>query len=150
MKPIIPKTMALVALAAILFSFTNLGGEGYEIYLDNKIVIQQYGKTLDAVNNLRLDHSALNGRLTVKYHHCGRVGKNRTITIKDGQNKALKEWRYPDVAQPVAAMNCKVKDILDITKNTGTLKLYYTSSELPNGRLLTNIVVENKSVVSVK
>jgi hypothetical protein len=152
MKSILSKTMMLVAMAATLLSFTNFGGEGFEIFLNNKVVIQQFGKTLNDVNSLRLNQNLSDGQLTVKYYHCGQVGKNRIITIKDGQNKLLKEWRFADATSSLAspvAMNCNVKDILNLGKgNESTFKLYYSSSELPKGRLLTNIVVENKSVAS--
>ena len=152
MKPIISKKLTLVAIAATLFSFTNFGGEGYEIFLNNKVVIQQFGKSIDAVNSLRLNQSTANGQLTVKYYHCGQVGRNRIITIKDAQDKVLKEWRFSDAAGSIVspvAMNCNVKDIVNLKKgNEITLKLYYSSNQLPSGRLLTNIVVENNNSVA--
>ena len=151
MKQIISKTMMLVAVAATLLSFTNFGGEGFEIYLNNKVVIQQFGEPGNAVKSLRLNQYSANDQLTIKYHHCGRVGKKRIITIKDSQNNWLKEWRFADAAMPAATMLCNVKDILDLNKGNGSvLKLYYTSSELPNGRLLANIVVENNNVARNK
>ena len=148
MKQIISRTMMLVAMAATLLSFTNFGGEGFEIYLNNRVVIQQFGKPTNAVKSLRLNQYSANDQLTIKYHHCGRVGKNRTITIKDNQNNLLKEWRFDDA---VAPMLCNVKDILNLNKESESVfKLYYTSSELPNGRLLATIVVENNNVVKSK
>lgn len=141
MKSIISKTMMLVAIGATLLSFSpKPGGEGFEISLNNKVVIQRYGSDINAVNNLQLNQSASNDQLIIKYHHCGKVGKNRIVTIKDGQNNVLKEFRYADVFTPVAAMSLPVKDILSLKKgNNSILKLYYSSSELPNGRLLTTI-----------
>jgi hypothetical protein len=154
MKSIISKAMPLVALAATLLSFTNYGGEGFEIFLNNKVVIQQFGKAINEVKILRLNQHSPGGQLTVQYHHCGQVGRNRVITIKDVQNNVLKEWRFADAAASLAsplAMNCNVKDILGLVKdNDGILKLYYSSSELPNGRLLTNIVIENNQVAGKK
>ena len=148
MKQIIGKTIMLVAVAAALVSFTNFGGEGFEIYLNNKVVMQQYGESMNTVKSLRLNPNSANDQLTVKYHHCGKVSKNRIITIKDEKNKIVKEWRFADVATPLAPMNCNVKEILNLGKKNETeLKLYYASSELPNGRLLANIVVENNNVV---
>jgi hypothetical protein len=147
MKKILSKTMMLVALAATLLSFTIFGGEGFEIYLNNKVVMQQYGKTDNAPKALRLNQYAANDELTVKYHHCGKVGKSRVITIKDAQNRILREWRYADAAQPVAPMVCKVKDILSLSKgNETTLKLYYRSTELTTDRMLTTLVIENNVV----
>jgi len=136
MKSIISKTMMLVATAATLLSFTNKGGEGFEILLNNKVVIQQFGKNIDAVQRLKLAQHSASDQLTVKYYHCGQIGKNRIITIKDEQNKILKEWRFADATSSIAApvsMSCYVKDILSLNKGKETvLKLYYTSSELPN------------------
>lgn len=154
MKSIISKTVTLVAIAATISSFTIFGGEGFEIYLNNKVVIRQFGKTLNEVNTLRLNQSSAKGQLTVKYYHCGQLGRNRIITIKDGQNNTLKEWRFDDGATSLAspvAMNCNVKDILNLNKgNESALKLYYSSNQLPNGRLLANIVVEDKNVTGNK
>ncbi len=148
MKSIISKTMSLVAISATLLSFSpKPGGEGFEISLNNKVLIQRYGSDINAVNSLQLNPAASNDQLIIKYHHCGRVGKNRVVTIKDGQNNVLKEFRYADVSTPVAAMSIPVKDILALKKgNANTLKLYYSSTELPNGRLLASIVVGNSAV----
>ena len=145
MKSFIINSVAFVAVAATILSFApSFGGEGFEIALDSKVVIQKYGPNIGEVSSLQLNQSAVNAQITVKYHHCGRVGKNRVISIKDGQNKTMKEWHFADVATPVGAMSCNVKDIFGLKKGTsGSLKLYYSSSELPNGRLLTNIVLGN-------
>ncbi len=141
MKSIISKTMVLVTICATLFSFSSKpGGEGFEIYLNNKAVIQQYGNEMNTVKSLNLNQSLSNDQLTIKYHHCGKVGKNRVVTIKDGQNKVLKEFRYADAATPVAAMALNVKDIVSLKKgNNNSLKLSYSSSELPDGRVLATI-----------
>jgi len=145
MKSFIINSIAFVAVAAAIVSFApSFGGEGFEISLDSKVVIQKYGPNINDVNSLQLDQSSYNEQLTVKYHHCGRVGKNRVLSLKDGQNRMVKEWKFADAATPVAAMSCNVKDILALKKgSSGLYKLYYISSELPNGRLLTNIVLGN-------
>ena len=137
MKSMIGKTMMPVVLCMTLFSFSSKpGGEGFEIFLNNKVVIQRFGSEVNSVNNLQLNPAAVNDKLTIKYHHCGRVGKNRIVTIKDGENNLLKVFRYADVATPVAEMTLPVKDILVLKKGNGSLKLFYASTELPNGRLL--------------
>ena len=148
MKSIISKAMSLVAIAATLLSFSpKPGGEGFEISLNNKVLIQRFGNEMNNVSSLQLNPTSSNDQLIIKYHHCGRVGKNRVITIRDGQNNLLKEFRYADVATPVAAMSLPVKDILNLKKgNANTLKLYYSSTELPNGRLLTSIVLGRSAV----
>ena len=74
----------LIALSEVLFSFSvktagtissykaNLGGEGFEVYLNDKLVLQQYGNDMDKIKNLQLDQSASNGQLAIRYYHCGR------------------------------------------------------------------------------
>ena len=151
MKTIHKKIMAITALLGICFTLYSFsprwGGDGFEIYLNNKLLLQQFGNQMDHVKTLQLDQSFYNDQLSVRYYHCGRVGKNRDITIKDGQNKILKEWRFNDGAGNSAAMNCPVKDILSLQKgnSNNTLSLYYSSNELPNGRLLVTITKANNN-----
>lgn len=149
MKSIISKaTMLLITTAALLSFSPKFGGEGFEILLDGKVVLQQFGKDINNVKNLQLNANSPNDKLTIKYYHCGRVGKNRTVTIKDGQDKLLKEWRFRDAATPVSDMSCHVKDILDLqSKNNKIFKIFYSSTELPNGRQLVSVVMDNNSVV---
>lgn len=149
MKTIISKTIAMVAFSATMLSFSpKPGGEGFEISLNNKIVIQQFGSDMNNVKSLQLNQSRLDDQLTIKYHHCGRVGKNRIVTIKDGQNNILKKFIYADVTTPVAAMTIPVQDILNLKKSAGsTLKLFYSSSELPSGRILASIILEQRAAV---
>lgn len=140
MKSLISKTLALVVICTTLFSFSPApGGEGFEIYLNNKVVLQRFGNSMNTVQSLQLTGSSSSDQLTIKYHHCGRVGKDRVVTIKDGQNKLLKEFRFPDAATPVAAMSVPVKEIISLKKGSTTLKLYYASTELPTGRMLVTI-----------
>lgn len=146
------KRLAGVALCAVLFSFStnNAGGEGFEIYLNNKLVLEQYGNNMNTVKTLNLEKATDEDILSVRYHHCGRVGKNRTITIKDAKDKILKEWKFNDASDVASRISCKVKDILGLRNGKdNTLKLYYSSTELPKGRLLTSIVAGQKNVAKL-
>ena len=156
MSAIIPKAKAIktlsgVALCAILLSFSNgKGGEGFEISLNNKVVLQQYGSDLNTVKTLKLEQAADDDQLSIRYHHCGRVGKNRTITIKDEKDNVLKQWIFTDASNAAASMTCKVKDILGLRNGKhAILKLYYSSSELPKGRQLTSIVAVTKNIAKL-
>jgi hypothetical protein len=141
MKRIISKALALVTVSTFLFSFTlKPGGEGFEIFLNNKVIIQKFGTEINSVQNLSLNNSSAGDKLIIKYHHCGRVGKNRIITIKDAQNKSLKEFHYADAGSTVSSMLVNVKDLYSLKKvYNGTLKLFYSSTELPAGRVLATI-----------
>jgi hypothetical protein len=151
MKSIISKSLTMFAIAVTLLSFSTnpskaykFGGEGFEILLNGKVVLQQFGKDMNVVKNLRLSAASPGDKLTVRYHHCGQAGKNRTITVKDPQNKLLKEWRFNDVQRAAADMSCPMQDLLTLKKGTENIfKLYYSSDELPAGRQLALISFEN-------
>ena len=148
-KPII---LLLLAFCATLFSFApKFGGEGYQVYVNNKLVLERYGSQMEAVKTVTLDEDVANGQVTVKYYHCGRVSKGRVITIKDDQNNILKQWKYTDVSESLPSMNCSVKEIIGLRKNinSNSLNLYYASSELPNGRLLATFSVDNATASRV-
>ena len=136
----------LLAFCATLFSFTpKFGGEGFQVYVNNKMVLERYGSQMDNIQTLTLDEYSTNGQITVKYFHCGKIGKGRVITIKDDHQNVLKQWKFSDVTEAVPAMNCSVKEIIGLGKNinSNTLNLYYASSELPAGRLLAAIQISN-------
>ena len=149
----------LIALSGILFSFSvktaeaisfyknNFGGEGFEVYLNDKLVLQQYGEKMNTVKTLELDQSASNGQLAIRYYHCGKAGKSRAVTIRDEQNVVLKEWKFGDAKDASAKVCCNVKDIFALPKFKAGKKvnLYYSASELPNGRLLATLTSVNKS-----
>ena len=144
--------IALLAFCATLFSFApKFGGEGYQVYVNNKLVLERYGSQINEVKTLPLDEYSANGQITVKYYHCGRVSKGRVITIKDDQNNILKQWKFTDVTESTPAMNCSVKEVIGLRTNinSNSLNLYYASSELPNGRLLAIFSVDNATASKV-
>ena len=110
--------------------------ETFPRFFNLKNVVQQFGTDMSKVKNIRLTQNLAADKLTIKYHHCERVGKKRIVTIKDAHNKVLKEFNYADVATPVGAMTVNVKDLLILMRGNNQLKLYYSSSELPKGRML--------------
>ena len=156
MLAIISKTKAIKSLAGLvfctmLFSFSHrLGGEGFEISLNNKIVLQQFGGSMNTVKTLNLDQASSNDEISVKYYHCGRVGRNRIITVKDDQDKILKQWKFSDVSDAADRMSCKVKDMMSLkVGKSRILKLYYSSSELPKERQLASISIGAKSIAQL-
>ena len=148
----------LIVLSGVLFSFSvktaetiflknNFGGEGFELYLNDKLVLQQFGTKMNEVKSLQLDQSVSNGQLAIRYFHCGRPGKGRVVSIKDEKNIVLKEWRFGDAKDASAKLCCNVKDILALPKIKAGKKvnLFYTSTELPNGRLLAILLSANNN-----
>ena len=154
MKSIISKTCAVIAVAATLLSFSTsspTGGEGFEIFLNGKKVLQQFGKDMNTVKTLELDQSSPRDKLTIRYYHCGKIGKNRYVTIKDAQDRQIKVWRYKDPQTASGEMSCHVQDILSLKKgNNNIFKLYYSSSELPEGRQLAAVSFGGSSAMTRK
>jgi hypothetical protein len=133
-------TLLFVALSSLLFSFsTPMGGDSFEIYVNNKLVLQQYVTQMKSVQNLNWSQSNVNDEVTIYYSHCGKTGKNRSITIRDAQNKILKKWQFADAGESNKFMSCKMKDILGLQKSGNSLYIYYSSNELPHGRLLATV-----------
>ena len=131
----------LLATCTALFSFALLpGGDHYEVYLDDRQMINEYVHAQKAVPSLNLD-ARMGQRISINYSHCGVVGTARHISIKDNQNNVLKEWHYTDAAGPKSPMICLVKDIVALRKDKAPLNLYYSSKEIPNGKLLATLVL---------
>ena len=146
MKTIQKKPAGIAAVLAVcitLFSFSSKwGGEGFEIYLNNKLVMQQFGKDMDNVRSLQLDANYYNSQLSVKYYHCGKMGTNRRISVRDQHNNLLKEWQFVNSSD--VAMNCPVNEIMSLQKEKNkSLNLFYSSTELAKERLLVTITKTN-------
>ncbi len=141
-KTFIGKSFLLLTTGLILFSFSNkFGGEVFEIFLNNKLVVQQIVARHEAVKTLQLDQSVADGSVMVKYTHCGQPGTDRSIILKDENNKIVKRWHFVDNAE-YKTMSCKVQEILSLQQTSGNkFAMYYVSKELPEGRLLASIVL---------
>jgi len=139
------KTLALMAICATLFSFSAYrGGHSFRIYLNDKMILEQYVGAKEGVKSFDLSEANANDQLKVYYNECGQVGKGRSIAIKDENNKTLKEWHFADVNNLTSDMSCKVGDILNLQKGkSAKLQLYYTSKILPEGQLLASIAVNS-------
>jgi hypothetical protein len=142
--------LLLVVLATMNYSFTTVpGGDSFEVYLNNKLLFQQYVAKKEGVKSIQLDKSNYNDEINVYYHHCGQTGTGRIISLRDAQNKELKVWHFSDAN---TAMSCKVKEIMSLQKlNTNNqINLYYSSKELPQGRLLATVAIASDKKETVK
>lgn len=135
-------TMAILSVTLFSFSFLP-GGDHFEVYLNKKLVFQQFVSQPASLKSVALDESNINDRVGVFYSHCGKIGNKRTLAIKDGKN-TVKLWRFSDVGGH-KFMSIGAKDILSFqNKNANrTLNLYYSSEQLPEGRLLASIILNS-------
>jgi hypothetical protein len=140
---------AFALLSVTLFSFSlRPGGDHFEVYLNKKLVFTQIVSQPGTLKSLTLDQRNANDQVDVFYSHCGKLGNKRVIAIKDGKN-ILKQWQFSDATGKF--MSFGAKDILAFQDKTGDrkLNLYYSSSEMPEGRLLASIVLNtdvNKAI----
>lgn len=145
-----------LALCSILFSFSNKNSSGahsVQVYLDSKLVIDQYlnfNKT-DAPK-LILDPAEKYNQVIVKYSECGRTVTGRKITLKDDNNKILKNWNFEGEATGYKeSMLCLVKDIIALKpKGSTTLKLYYSSNDFPEGQQIASVAISDKATTALK
>jgi len=137
------KSLVLLTAAMTLFSFTaGFGGDSFVIYLNNKTVLKQHVSQNTSVQTIVLNRNS-NDQLDIFYSECGKIGNKRTISLRDQQNRVVKQWQYPDVTtEKNNNMSCKVNDIVASQKSVAAndLHLYYSSKEVSNGRLLARIV----------
>jgi hypothetical protein len=142
------KLLALLVICAGLFSFSsNMGGDHFEIFLNKKLVFREFVHMAKGVKSFELDQSNPDATLDVYYGHCGQTGKSRSIIIKDAQEHVLKQFNFSDANK---YMTCKVKDLTKLQKKNSSNKihLYYSSKELPKGKLLAAISLTNGNTVT--
>jgi hypothetical protein len=142
-KSIGVKSLVLIMISTTVFSFSGkFGGDVFEIYLNNKLISQQFVTKHEAVKTLQLDQTVSDGRVIVNYSHCGQVGTDRYILLKDEKNRVVKKWHFADAVGDQKNMSCSVKEILDLQRDNGDqFSLYYISKELPGGRLLASVAL---------
>jgi hypothetical protein len=141
------KTIRLLsglALAATLLSFSApLGGEHFEISVNGTRLIQYFVYQKKPVEWLALDKTVTAGNVGVLYNHCGHVSKGRKLAIVDAKNTMLKEWKFEN-ATGLTQGTMKV-DLHEISallsKATSQLSLFYSSEDLPEGRILAHLKV---------
>ena len=123
------------------------GVDSYRIYLNSKLILQQYVGQPLKLESLELGAANANDRLVVYYNHCGATGRSRSISVKDENGNVLKEWKFRDAAVKNSenvpaeddAMVIPVKEILELKAKHPGLTLSYFAQQLPAGRMLTRI-----------
>ena len=132
---------AFLASALIGLSFTApFGLDGYEIYLNNKLLLKQYVNQPLNLRVLNLDNAKETDQLQIVYRHCRKdngTGTGRSLTLKDENGKTLREWDFTDAGQ----MTIQVKDLLAAAKKAAgrPVSLVYLSHELNKGEMLSRV-----------
>ena len=145
----IARGLTLVSLLA-MFSFTfPFGGDSLEVFLNKKLVFRQFMHTDQSVKTVTINPAAEKQQLEINYRHCGQVGKSRVLALKNLKNQVVQSWNFTDVNAKEASMVINVQDIVKgMKKNEERVHLYYTSKEIPGGKLLADIVYQPQVVVA--
>jgi hypothetical protein len=142
-----------IALCSILFAFSSSpGAHSMQIYLDNKLVVDQYIQHRNEAPRVTLSSAEKYDQLIVKYSECGRTVTGRKITVKDDKDKVLKQWKFEGSSTGFQeSMTCQVKDLLDLKqKGSNTLKLYYSSNDFPEGQQIASLLLTGNATTASK
>lgn len=135
----------IIALSLFLLSFVpELGGEHYQVYLNNSMLIQQVIHNQKALPALTLDETA-RGTFAVMYDHCGQVGTSRSLTLQSDKNQVLKKWEFADGGK---RMTMEAKEVVALLKAQSAIKLVYASAEIPEGRGLAFLSLTKNAATS--
>jgi hypothetical protein len=139
------KSLVLISLLTAVAFTSKAGGDVFEIYLNNTLLVRQMmWKPLD-IKNLALTNANINDRLVIYFNHCGTTGKGRNITMKDEKGNVIKKWNFADATDAKGPMVIPVKEILQLEKSNHQLNMVYTCKEYPRGQLLSSFNPTSKS-----
>lgn len=143
------KVLALAVIFATASSFSGTwGGDSYRVYVNNKLVLEQYVHGQKSIPAIGLDQRSQNDEIRVYYSHCGKVGHARNLAIKDNTDKVLKQWKFADAASTEVPMSCKASDIVSLRKSGGKLGLHYSAKEMPDWKMLALIRIGGDNVTT--
>ena len=138
-----PACIAVLTCTVLLLQafMVNRGVDVFEIYLNNKLLLQQAANKPFTLQSLQLNKSNINDELVIYYNHCGESGKHRSIAIKDDKGNTIKEWKFSDASEVRSAMRIPVKELLQLDKSYthNSLIIFYTAQQLPKGRTLSGL-----------
>lgn len=159
MKTIIGKRAAIscgiaVVVSIMLSAFDSApGGDSFTIYLNDKLLVQQYVHNKEKTKTISLQRASANDVIKVHYSHCGKMGMARNLYIKDQQNKTLKAWKFEDSSDgDKGSMKVQATEVVKLQKTVGikTLSLVYSSEQLPEGFVLAHISTNGDVEASIK
>lgn len=151
LNPRFVKPVMLVLLMFTGFALQAKAGlDSYEIYLNDKLLLKQFVNEPVSLASLQLNNSNQNDKIIIYYSQCnapGKVGKGRSISIKDDNGQVVKEWKFEDASDSKAAMVIPVKDLLQLERsNAGqSLSLFYNAQGTTEARKLTSVQISAKA-----
>ena len=136
--------LMIIQACSLLFAFTTMpGAHSMKVFLDDKLMFDEYVDSKSNAPTLTLDQNGRHSKLIVQYSECGRTVSGRKLTLKDGNDKILTQWKFEGSAKGFEQpMECSVKDIIGLkSKTNGNMRMYYSSNEFPQGHQIINISI---------
>jgi hypothetical protein len=134
-------TSLMSGIVLMAFSF---GGDSFTIHLNNKQIIEHYVYKKETPT-LQLAQGE-KGVLSVFYSECGKIGKARTIILKDDRQNILHTWRYADALTEHKPMEIAVPKLQEYLKKAKVLNLYYQSRDVKKETLLVTISTQKNAL----
>lgn len=134
-------TSLMSGIVLMAFSF---GGDSFTIHLNNKQIIEHYVYKKETPT-LQLAQGE-KGVLSVFYSECGKIGKARTIILKDDRQNILHTWRYADALTEHKPMEIAVPELQEYLKKEKVLNLYYQSRDVKKETLLVTISIQKNAL----
>ena len=133
---------AIASVALCSFAFLP-GGASYEVFLNHERVIQDHLYGRKEAPTLPLTMNAAQDELSVTFNNCGKIDTARKISLKNEQNKSLKEWSFSDSPDIKNQMVIRVSEITGFKDQYSTAKLVYSSRELTTDVHLVTLQLAN-------
>ena len=133
---------AIASVALCSFAFVP-GGASYEVFLNRERVIQDHLYGRKEAPTLPLNMNTAQDELSVTFSNCGKIDTARKISLKNEQNKTLKEWSFSDSPDIKNQMVIRVSEITGFRNQYSTAKLVYSSRELPDAIHLVTLQLAN-------
>jgi hypothetical protein len=140
----LPALLAVFCLSLVSFS-PRPGLENYRIYINKKLIMEKFVSNNMTAAYLTLTEGNVNDKIEIMYNHCGQTGTSRHLVIKDEKHRVVKDLKFADAKGADIMMSFEAKEILSLQKGDKPpkLKLYYSSNEMPGGKLLATLVKGN-------
>ena len=112
--------LAVIGGIWIFSSFTpTRGGEGFEIFLDGKQIVRQFGNEGQKVQQVNLSSWPRGKELKIKYYHCGQPTQERQIRLRTRQNETLRTWRFANEKQAGSPMSIGIAELQTFRTSRG-------------------------------
>jgi hypothetical protein len=143
MKRIVSAALAIVSIALLSFR-AHAGGDHFKVYLNNKLILEQNAWEPLKLTALQLGKANENDKLTFHFSHCGKLGSDRKIAVKDAKGNLVKEWKFADApGSKQSGMVIPVKEVLALQQQD--VQFYYSAKELPKSMLVGQFRIEGKT-----